>query len=57
MTLFNRAHPEVPWSAIIGARNIVMHAYEFLKPELIRGMAEKDVPELLVHCLRILGED
>ncbi len=41
---------------IIGARNIVMHAYEYLKPELIRDMAEKDVPELLVQCLRLLSE-
>ena len=53
---FQRAHPEIPWSGIIGARNIVMHAYEYLKPELIRDMAERDVPELLAHCLRLLGE-
>jgi uncharacterized protein with HEPN domain len=30
---FHRAHPEIPWSGIIGARNIVMHAYEFLRPD------------------------
>jgi uncharacterized protein with HEPN domain len=54
---FHRAHPEIPWSGLIGARNIVMHAYEFVKPQLIREMAEKDVPELLAHCLRLLGED
>jgi uncharacterized protein with HEPN domain len=53
---FQREHPEIPWSSIIGARNIVMHAYEYLKPQLIREMAERDAPELLVHCLRILGE-
>ena len=33
---FQRSHPEIPWSGIIGARNIVMHAYEHLKPELIK---------------------
>jgi uncharacterized protein with HEPN domain len=38
---FQRAHPEIPWSGMIGARNI----------------AENDVPELLAHCLRILGEE
>ena len=53
---FQREHPEIPWSSIIGARNIVMHAYEYLKPQLIREMAERDAPELLAHCLRILGE-
>jgi hypothetical protein len=33
-----------------------MHAYEYLKPELIREMAEKEVPELLKQCLRLLDE-
>jgi hypothetical protein len=54
---FQRAHPEIPWSGTIGARNIVMHAYEYIRPELIRDMAEKDVPELLAHCLRLLGQE
>ena len=53
---FRQTHTEIPWSGIIGARNIVMHAYEYVKPELIRKMAEKEVPELLRHCLRLLGE-
>ncbi len=34
-----------------------MHDYEYLRPQLIREMAEKDVPELLVHCLRLLGDE
>jgi len=51
------AHPEIPWSGIIGARHIVMHAYEYLKPQLIREMAENDVPALPTYCLRLLGED
>jgi uncharacterized protein with HEPN domain len=53
---FRKKHTEIPWSGLIGARNIVMHAYEYLKPELIREMAEKEVPELLKHCLSLLGE-
>jgi uncharacterized protein with HEPN domain len=53
---FQRAHPEIPWSGIIGARNIVMHAYENLKPHLIREMAERDAPQLLANCLRILEQ-
>jgi len=27
------------------------------KPELIKEMAERDVPELLAHCLRFLGQE
>ena len=53
---FRQAHPEIPWSGLIGARNIVMHAYEYLRPDLVREMAERDVPELLAQCLRLLGE-
>jgi hypothetical protein len=33
-----------------------MHAYEYLKPQLIHDMAERDTPELLAQCLRVLGE-
>ncbi len=54
---FRKMHPEIPWSSIIGARNIVMHAYEYLKPELIQEMAENDVPVLLANCLRMLNEE
>jgi uncharacterized protein with HEPN domain len=54
---FQQAHPEIPWSGIVGARNIVIHAYEYLKPGLIREMAEEEVPQLLGHCLRLLGEN
>ena len=49
---FRRAHPEIPWSSLLGARNIVMHDYEYLQPQLIREMAEKDVLELLAPRIR-----
>jgi uncharacterized protein with HEPN domain len=53
---FHLAHPEIPWSGLIGARKIVMHAYEQLRPALIQEMAERDIPELSLHCRRLLGE-
>ncbi|MCP5118818.1 MAG: DUF86 domain-containing protein [bacterium] len=53
---FRVAHPEIPWSGIIGARNVVIHAYEYLKPELIRDIVEKDIPELLATVRRIIAE-
>jgi uncharacterized protein with HEPN domain len=45
--------PRADWTS--GACNIVMHDYEYVQSRLIREMAEKDVPELLEHCLRLLG--
>jgi uncharacterized protein with HEPN domain len=53
---FHDAHPEVPWSSLIGARNVVMHAYASLRPELIQEMAERDVPALLAECIRMLAD-
>jgi uncharacterized protein with HEPN domain len=37
---FRRAHPEIPWPEIIGARNVIIHGYEYVRPQLIREMAE-----------------
>ncbi len=53
---FHQAHPEIRWPGIVGARNIVMHESDYLKPEWIRRMAEKDIPALLANCLRLLDE-
>src|SRR5579871_2504985 len=35
---------------------VVMHGYEQLRPQLIREVAERDVPRLLEDCLRMLAE-
>ena len=40
---FHRANPEIPWASIIGARNIVMHAYEYLKPQLVNSAVESEL--------------
>jgi len=53
---FRARYPEIPWAGIIGARNVVMHAYEYLNPDLVQEMAEEEIPVLLTHCLRILAE-
>jgi uncharacterized protein with HEPN domain len=53
---FRQAHPEISWSSLVGARSIVMHDYNYLQPHLIRDMEEKDVPELLTHPIRLLGQ-
>jgi uncharacterized protein with HEPN domain len=34
---FRRDHPEIPWSSLVGARNVVMHDCEYLEPRPIRG--------------------
>ena len=41
------SHPEIPWSAIIGQRNIIAHEYGDILVERIWLLAVEHIPELL----------
>ncbi len=41
--------PQIPWSAIIGMRNILVHAYDSIDPAKLWQAATVSVPELLRH--------
>lgn len=41
--------PQIPWSAIIGMRNILVHAYDSIDPVKLWHAATVSVPELLKH--------
>ncbi len=41
--------PEIPWTAIIGLRNILAHGYETVLPARLWQTATVSVPELLKH--------
>ena len=45
-------HPEIPWTDIIGQRNILAHEYGQIDYELLYKTATQDVPQLA----RILEE-
>jgi uncharacterized protein with HEPN domain len=40
-------HPEIPWRAIIGARNRLAHAYLSMDDDLIWTMIQDAIPKLL----------
>ena len=54
-----RAHPEIPWRKIVGARNHMMHRYFVIDDELFWEMVTVDVPALLpqLHVLLESGGD
>ncbi len=48
------AHPDIPWHAIIGARNRMAHAYRHIDDDVIWTMIEDAVPELLPALRQLL---
>lgn len=54
---FRRAHPEVPWSQIIGLRNRLIHAYFAVDLPIVWEIANVDLPILKEQIERILGPE
>lgn len=48
-------HPEVPWRAIRGFRDIAVHAYHTVDWTIVWNTATQDVP-LLLSCIRAILE-
>ncbi len=51
-----RRHPEVPWSSMIGLRNVLAHEYGEIRHDLIWRIATTRIPELIESVTRILQE-
>jgi uncharacterized protein with HEPN domain len=50
------AHPEIPWSKIIGMRNILVHSYFDIDLEAVKAVLERDLPVLKAQIAAILRE-
>jgi uncharacterized protein with HEPN domain len=44
---YREQHPEIPWRSIIDTRNVLIHAYDQVKPLLLSDIVERDIPNLL----------
>ena len=50
---FREKHRQVPWSKIIGLRNILVHNYFNIDTERVWLIISKDIPELKTNIERI----
>jgi uncharacterized protein with HEPN domain len=54
---FKARHPEVPWKAIAGMRNIVVHQYFGIDLDQVWQVVEKDIPSLKRDVQTILEQE
>jgi hypothetical protein len=53
---FRIAHPEIPWRKMIAVRNILIHNYDGIEPEIVFGIVERD--SRVADCgARTTGQD
>lgn len=52
-----RAHPEIPWRAIVGQRNVLAHEYDEVLDEAIWAIAVRRIPELVEVLQKALPGD
>ena len=54
---FTGKYPAVPWSDMVGFRNIVVHEYFSVNWSIVWTTATQDVPQLQAHVARILAAE
>ena len=48
------AHPQIPWSAIIGMRNWLIHAYFDIDLDQVWDTVTKDLPPLIAQLEKVI---
>ncbi|HLI51252.1 MAG TPA: DUF86 domain-containing protein [Thermomicrobiaceae bacterium] len=53
---FRSSHPEVPWTDIIGMRNVIVHSYFGINTRVVWRAIVSDLPSLSVQIKAIITE-
>jgi uncharacterized protein with HEPN domain len=51
---FRSHYPEIPWSAIVGLRNVLIHEYDTIDLDRVWETIAKNIPELERQIQKIL---
>lgn len=54
---FRENHPEIPWSSIVGHRNVIVHDYADLSLGRIWGVVQRDLPKLVQALEPLIPEE
>lgn len=52
---FTAQHPHVRWSGIVGMRNILIHTYFKINPDVVWKVVEHDIPLLKQQIAELLA--
>jgi uncharacterized protein with HEPN domain len=53
---FRSAHPEEVWAQAAGLRNVIVHEYFGIDPDIVWGVMERDLPDLKLHVLKAIEQ-
>lgn len=53
---FRQHHPDMPWSRMIGTRNILVHRYFGIDLNVVWNAVEQDLPDLKAAIMQYLAE-
>ena len=48
------SHSEIPWRQIVAMRNVMIHGYDVVVPDILWDVATNDVPKLREEIKRLL---
>jgi len=51
---FCRRYPEIPWSGIVGLKNVLIHEYDTIDLDWVWKTVVRDIPALERHIHKIL---
>ncbi len=52
---FQEKHHTIPWSSMIGTRNIIVHGYDQVKLQIVWEILQGDLEHLRVEISRVLS--